>query len=284
MRFTVLGSGGNSPIPMPTCDCHICTEAREKGEPYARRGNSVFVHDENILIDTPELIWYSLNRESISTVDSIFITHFHADHTHGLRALQSIGGEQPPMSTFVGDVPTLYMSTATYERAIKASEFFELLTDQWADIELLDENETISLGNLDVTHIVAPEFEDGANVISGFLFESGNQTAFVSPDETRHFDLTQLPDLDLWVKECGYFSETPEGEPLVTDTAEQGILQHELTFQKSLDQIRTVTPERAVLTELEEFYRRSYDDYQHLEERYDNLNLEFAYDGMNIEI
>ncbi|MFB6254220.1 MAG: hypothetical protein ABEI06_06405, partial [Halobacteriaceae archaeon] len=68
MDITVLGSGGNTPIPMPTCDCRVCEEAREKGEPYARRGNSLFIHDENILIDVPELVWYSLNREEIDQV------------------------------------------------------------------------------------------------------------------------------------------------------------------------------------------------------------------------
>lgn len=54
MEITVLGSGGNTPIPMPTCQCKICVEAREKGELYKRKGNSIFIHDENIMIDTPE--------------------------------------------------------------------------------------------------------------------------------------------------------------------------------------------------------------------------------------
>ena len=67
MELTVLGSGGNSPTPMPTCGCRVCTEAREKGAPYARRGNSLFVH--------------------------ILLTHFHADHTMGLGVLQALGIE-----------------------------------------------------------------------------------------------------------------------------------------------------------------------------------------------
>lgn len=284
MEFTILGSGGNTPIPMPTCGCRVCDEAREKGEPYARRGNSVFLHDENVLIDVPELVWYSLNRERITTVDYVFISHFHADHTLGLRAIQSFGIEQPPVTDFIGEVPKVLMSEVTYERAIEAAEFFEHLTDQWADVELLADGESIPVGDLELTHVTAPIHEGDDNAVSGFLFEEGDTTVFVSPDENRHFDLEALPDLDLWIKETGYFTEAPDGTSLVTEEAERNALKHEMTFQESLSQVRTVRPEQTVFTEIEELYRRSYDDYRYLEREYEDLDIAFAYDGMRIEV
>jgi Metal-dependent hydrolases of the beta-lactamase superfamily III len=103
MEITVLGSGGNSPTPMPTCDCRVCVEARAKGVPYARRGNSLFLHDADLLVDTPELVWHSLNREGIDAVEYIFLSHFHADHTLGLRTVQPLGIEDLPVTDFVGD-------------------------------------------------------------------------------------------------------------------------------------------------------------------------------------
>ena len=284
MDITILGSGGNTPIPMPTCDCRICAEARENGEPYARQGNSVYVHDENVVIDLPELIWESLNRETIPAVDHVFISHFHADHTHGLRVLQALGIEQPPITDFVGEIPTVYMSEVTYERAIQASEFFDGLTGEWADVEVLADGESKRVGELQVTHISAPIHEGRENAVSGFLFETDETTAFISPDENRHFDVEKLPDLDLWIKETGYFTETPDGDRLVTEEAERNALQHEMTFEESVEQVRTVQPERAVLTEIEELFRRSYDDYRNLETQYQDLNIEFAYDGMQIEL
>lgn len=284
MELTVLGSGGNTPIPLPACDCRVCVEARERGEPYARRGNSVFVHDESVLIDVPELVWDSLNRERISTVEYVFVSHFHADHTLGLRVLQSLGLEEPPVTDFVGETPTVVMSEATYERTVASNEVFEHLTDLWADVEVLADGESLRLGDLDVTHVAAPIREGGENAISGFLFEADDTTAFVSPDENRHFDLGALPELDLWIKETGYFSETPDGRPLVTDEAERDAIEHEMTFQESLAQVRTVGAERTVLTEIEELYRRSYDDYRALEREYEELGIEFAYDGMQIEV
>jgi phosphoribosyl 1,2-cyclic phosphate phosphodiesterase len=284
MEFTILGSGGNSPTPMPTCECRVCVEARAKGVPYARRGNSLFLHDENILIDTPELVWESLNRERITQVDSIFVSHFHADHTMGLRVLQPLAVEDPPVSDFVGESTTLFMSEETYERAIEATDFLEMLVDTWGDVELLSDGESWTMGDVDVTHISAPIEADGPNTISGFLFEDGDSTAFLSPDENRHFDLDRLPELDLWVKETGYFKTDPDGDPLVTDHAERTALAHEMTFQESLDQVRDVEPDRVVMTEIEELFRRSYDDYNRLEGEYRDLNVEFAHDGMTIEI
>lgn len=284
MDITILGSGGNTPIPMPLCDCRVCSEARKKGEPYARRGNSVFVHDENMLVDVPELIWYSLNREEITTVDHVFISHFHADHTHGLRVLQALGIEDPPVTNFIGEIPTLYMSEVTYERAIEASEFFDGFTSNWATVEVLADGESKAVGDLQVTHMSAPIQKSGEDAVSGFLFETEETTAFISPDENKHFDIEELPELDLWIKETGYFSETPDGDRLVTEEAEQNALHHELTFEESVEQIRRVRPERAVLTEIEELFRRSYDDYRELESQYQDLGIEFAYDGMQLEI
>lgn len=284
MELTILGSGGNTPIPLPTCTCRVCEEARIKGEPYARRGNSIFVHDENVLIDVPELVWYSLNRERIQTVDYVFVSHFHADHAFGLRVLQALGLEEPPVTHFVGETTTVVMSEATYERTIEATEFFGGLTDQWADVEILENDKSISVGALDVTHVAAPIEESGQNAISGFIFDSGEATIFISPDENRHFNLDRLPELDLWIKETGYFKETPDGELLVTEEAERTSIKHEMTFEESLQQVEQVNADATVLTEIDELYRRSYDDYRDLEQQFKHLDIAFAYDGMRIMI
>lgn len=284
MELTVLGSGGNTPTPMPTCNCRVCVEAREKGVPYARRGNSLFVHEANVLIDAPELVWHSLNREGIEQVEYVFLTHFHADHTLGLRTIQALGMEEPPVTDFVGEPPTLVVSSRTHERAIESNEVFDHLTSHWADVQVVDDGESFSLGGLDVTHVAA-EMEAGSeDRISGFLFEEGTTHTFVSPDENRHFELCRLPELDLWVKETGYFRTDPAGNPLVTEEAEENGLAHEMSFEESLEQVRAVRPERVIFTEIEELYRRSYDDYCQLESEYAHLNVEFAYDGMTVQV
>lgn len=287
MDITILGSGGNTPTPMPTCDCRVCAEARAKGVPYARRGNSMFVHEADLLIDTPELVWHSLNRTGIDTVEYIFLSHFHADHTLGLRTVQPLGMEELPITDFVGDPPTLLMSPVTYERVIEGNEAFEHLTDTWTDIEILEDGDSCTIGDIDLTHRSAPIHEGGAKAISALLLEDESGTAFLSPDENRHLDLDSLPDLDLWVKEAGYFPETPGGERIVTEAAEEHALAAEMTFEESLAQVRQVRPERTVFTEIEELYRRSHDDYRALARELraqEGLDVAFAYDGMEISV
>ncbi|MFB6185739.1 MAG: hypothetical protein ABEI86_02585, partial [Halobacteriaceae archaeon] len=61
-------------------------------------------------------------------------------------------------------------------------------------------------------------------------------------------------------------------------------LQHEMTFEESIEQVRKVEPSRTVFTEIEELFRRSFDDYQRLEEEYTDLNVQFAFDGMEIHV
>lgn len=287
MDITVLGSGGNTPTPMPTCDCRVCVEAREEGIPYARHGNATFVHDANLLVDAPELVWHSLNREGIERVEYIFLSHFHADHTLGLRTIQPFGLEEPPVTDFVGEVPTLLMSPVTYERVIEANTVFEALTDNWADIELLDDGDSRMVGDLELTHLSAPILEGEDDAISALLLSEGDGTAFLSPDENRHLDLDRLPDLDLWLKETGYFTETPDGERIVTEAAERNALGHEMSFEESLAQVRAVEPDRTVFTEIEELYRRSYDEYRRLGARLtaeEGLDLAFAHDGMTLSV
>lgn len=287
MELTILGSGGNTPTPMPTCSCRVCVEAREKGIPYARQGNATFVHDANLLVDTPELVWQSLNREGIEAVDYVFLSHFHADHTLGLRTVQALGIEEQPITNFIGEVPTLLMSPVTYERVIEANTVFEHLTERWTDIELLEDGESRTIGDIELTHRSAPIHEGGERAISALLLEADGGTAFLSPDENRHLDLDSLPELDLWIKEAGYFPETLDGQRTITEEAERAALAAEMTFEESLAQVRQVGPERTVFTEIEEQYRRSYDDYREFaaELRAEHgLDVAFAYDGMTLEV
>ena len=180
MEITVLGSGGNTPIPMPTCDCRVCKEAREKGVPYSRAGNSVFIHDENILVDTPEKVWDSLNREKIDQVDYIFISHFHFDHWLGLRILQPLGIQDTPIDSWFGDLPTLVMSQATYDKIIGENESFKHLTDKWSEkVKILNDEETMKIGDIKVTSIGAEIHPGEGKEIFSYLIEKQDKKALI---------------------------------------------------------------------------------------------------------
>ncbi len=77
-------------IPKPLWQCRICQEARKKGVPYTRAGPSAFLHDINLLIDTPAEIIGLLNRSPVRRVDYLAFTHLDPDHVEGFRVVEQI--------------------------------------------------------------------------------------------------------------------------------------------------------------------------------------------------
>ena len=78
-----MGSGTSHGVPVIGCDCPVC----KSKDPHDKRYRaSAFVTDgkSNIVIDTgPEFRVQAL-RQGIKTLDSVLMTHGHADHLHGL--------------------------------------------------------------------------------------------------------------------------------------------------------------------------------------------------------
>jgi phosphoribosyl 1,2-cyclic phosphate phosphodiesterase len=235
-------------------------------------------------VDAPEQVWNSLNREDIEQVDCIFISHFHFDHWLGLRILQPLGVEDKPIDGWFGDLPTLVMSQATYDKIINKNESFQGLVENWAEVEILNDGEEIDIGEITITSVGAEIYPGEGKEIFSFLLEKGDEKVLISPDENKFLNLDRIPELDLWIRETGLFKEDPDGNLILTEEAYEEDTEHEITFEETIQQIEEVKPEIVVLTEIEELFQRSYDDYKKLEKQYGHLNLKFAYDGMELNV
>lgn len=90
-KIILLGTGTSTGVPILGCNCDVCnsTDLRNK-----RLRTSAIIETKNkkkILIDASPDLRTQLLREDIRSVDSVVITHDHADHTHGMDDLRPFG-------------------------------------------------------------------------------------------------------------------------------------------------------------------------------------------------
>ena len=88
MKLLLMGTGTSHGIPVIGCDCAVCksTDKRDK----RLRASAFFTTDAgtNILIDVgPDFRMQALEH-NIKKLDTVLLTHSHADHLHGLDDLR----------------------------------------------------------------------------------------------------------------------------------------------------------------------------------------------------
>ncbi|HET7275590.1 MAG TPA: MBL fold metallo-hydrolase [Longimicrobiaceae bacterium] len=87
MRIRFLGTGTSFGVPVVGCECATCrsTDPRDK---RTRHGALLEEGGRRVLIDTPPELRLQLVRAGISSIDAVWYTHYHADHTHGVDDLR----------------------------------------------------------------------------------------------------------------------------------------------------------------------------------------------------
>ncbi len=83
MHIRFLGTGTSYGVPVLACKCPVCLSTSAKNK-RLRCSVAISYNDRTILIDTPPDLRTQLLTHSISQVDSILFTHYHADHILGL--------------------------------------------------------------------------------------------------------------------------------------------------------------------------------------------------------
>jgi phosphoribosyl 1,2-cyclic phosphate phosphodiesterase len=89
LRLRFLGTGTSFGIPVIGCGCAVCRSS----DPRDRRGRhaALIGGDEEggtILVDTPPELRLQLVAAAVTSIDAVFYTHAHADHTHGIDDLR----------------------------------------------------------------------------------------------------------------------------------------------------------------------------------------------------
>ena len=94
-RFTFLGTGTSSGVPIIGCTCAVCLSNDEKDKRLRTSAMLTFenqdnTHNKNIVIDTGPDFRQQMLREKVTDIEAIIFTHQHNDHTAGLDDIRPI--------------------------------------------------------------------------------------------------------------------------------------------------------------------------------------------------
>ncbi len=281
MNVIILGSGGCVSTPRACCNCRVCTEARQKGFPYARTGCSLFIEDVNILIDTPEDINASLNNSGIQKVEHILYSHCDPDHTMGMRVIEQLKmdwladslGKKPKNPIGIASLPaileeikmqgTKYGSSIAYYEAkgLACTKAIRVFKQDSILIQLVPVNQQ--------EHVAI------------FIISSNSKKIIYAPCDVKPFPKSEkFQGADVLII----------GNTIVGDKLKNGfVLNEDNPLRKelfTLEEIDTIRKQHGIkeviITHLEEDWGKSYDDYIRLERGLNGIH--FAYDGLKIQL
>lgn len=284
MEFEILGSGGAFVTPRPGYHDAMNDEARAKGVPYQRRGPSVFLHEHNVLFDTPEDIVESLNRAGIDDIQAVFYSHYHPDHTMGRRLFEQTNWDLTRIDAQnkVTDVYVTERVRKDMQKVLGAWKHLEYLQSLGiVKVHVVPVGEPVEIGSIKITPLpIAVDY------VFAFLVEDGDARAWVCMDELHGWspDAT-VADLDLAILPSGVSAVHPlTGEPMVE--AGHPVLETEMLLERTIECVREMQPKQAVLIHLDAVDGISYDDGLRLSKRYqaEGLPITFAYDGLRIAV
>jgi len=282
MDISILGSGGCAVIPKPLCQCRICTEAREKGGPFERGGPAAFVHDENILIDTPAEISRQLNRSDIRAITRLMLTHLDPDHIEGFRVVEQMTIDFRTWEAYPEKTVHLILPNPLLERFRKIRTAYGPLVSFYEKSGFLrcePFDREIVIGQVKVTALPVDRGDQTAYV---YVFEKNGCKVVYAPCDIKPFPendpAVQHPDV-LFIQPGLFETGLRHGYVYPEDHISRTTL---YTFEQTVALSRRIQAKQVVFIHLEEYWHRSFTDYRALEADFDNMV--FAWDGMTLTI
>lgn len=278
MKFNILGSGGVYAPPKPGCNCRICDEAREKGIPFARTGTCLYSYDSKTLFDLPEEIRLQLTRENIVDIENVVLTHWHPDHTLGIRVLEQLNFN--PILHKPNRKPiNVYISQFQYDMLKKYScggflDFYEKVKGI-INVKILEAGEVLELEKVSIT----PRLIEHTN---GFYYEitDSKSKLVYAPCEYHKLQVNlKTTDVDTFVAHHLWFENKTIGNPDINWSDEED------SFEQMLLHSKQMGASNIVVTHIEEVFGLNHFELNDIvKEKYPEFNIEFAFDGMCIEL
>lgn len=298
IKVIFLGTGTSEGVPRVTCltadppTCAVCIDAMRPGSKNRRRNTSIVLqidqHDApaiNIIVDVGKFFYHSaiewFPHHAIRSVDAVILTHAHADSAGGLDDLRdwtnvmrfARGDEHAELlkGRNNGTIP-IYLRQQDLDVISKTSYY------------LVDRTQTTSGGTvafLDFLPIDDSPFEVFGtrfvplNVSHGADYTAngyrvGNFAYISDVSDISDKVLKLIMDVDILVID-GLRRDRTHGS--------------HLTMEQAVEVAKTIRPRRTLLTDAAHMIEHySINHYLRQIEVCDGLDIQYAYDGMSIDI
>jgi phosphoribosyl 1,2-cyclic phosphate phosphodiesterase len=262
LTLTILGCGSSAGVPRPALGWGACDPTNPKNR---RRRCSLLVEQTGeggttrIVIDTSPDLREQLIDAEVDHIDAVFLTHEHADQTHGIDDLRSVALHQRRR------IPTYFnMSTAN---DIMARFSYCFTRPPGSDYPPILERYDIEAGESGTI-----DGKGGRVTLSAFNLKHGNIPAlgYRIGDAAYTPDVSDIPEtswpfienLDLWIIDGLRYAGHPS----------------HFSLSDALSWIERFKPKRAVITNM-----HSDLDYEVLRQTLPE-GVVPAYDGMRLEV
>ena len=243
-----------------------------------RGGPSAFLHDLNLLIDTPADISNQLNRCDIKEVKYLMLTHLDPDHIEGVRVVELINLDFRTWRVYEGKQITLLLPQLLHERLGQVCSQYGPIADFYRASGFWELESFEDSVEFDGVRITALAVDRGGQMAFVYVFEKRGGKLIYPPCDIKHFpeDHVEVQNADLLVIQPGIFEDGIKHDfHYPPDHISRTTL---YTYDQTLALAERIEAKKVIFTHLEEYWSRSYDDYCALETS--DGRVRFAFDGM----
>lgn len=270
----MLGSGGVTSIPRPTCVCSVCKEARKKGIPYARTGTCLYEENGGVLFDMPTEVREQLNREHISKINHVIFTHWHPDHTLGIRTLMELNWNYDEGKPY-GPILPVYISNQQYlwfkEKSCGSFLDYYVKLGFIKIIWMKHKKPIIAEKTTIIPYLI--DYTKGFY----FLIKNGKKKVVYLPCEYHKVTIDpEIKGVDIFITH-NLFWENKAVSPRKNPPKDED------TFEKMIMDAQQMEAKKIYLTHIEETFKLSHDKLnEQLKKYYPGVPVKAGYDGMII--
>ncbi|MEI6474809.1 MAG: MBL fold metallo-hydrolase [Planctomycetota bacterium] len=275
VRFTLLGTGTSSGVPVIACDCATCTSTDERDR-RTRVGAMLEFTDATgaprvILIDCPPDHRAHALRHRIRRVDAILFTHSHVDHVFGLddARLYNVSMKAPinlyAERTVIDELTRIYDHIFRPHRNVNKSFVADVVTS------VVEPGRAVHLFGIDATPV---RLLHGALPILGWRFDTavGTPNALPAPGTQAALPIAYCTDVNAIPPES--WAELAGLDVLVLDMLRERKHPTHFSLNESLDVAAQLGARRTVFTHMTHDVRHA-----ELSARLP-AGVELGYDGM----